>query len=333
MNKQDTKGVLVYIETAGGAPVKVSEEILEPARRIAEKSGSDVTAVVIGENIGDAAAQIAEKGADTVIAVDSPDYKDYNLDAYADVLRQVIDDVKPEAVLIGATQDGKDIAPKLAAAFDSASASEVVGIDFDDDGNIIWTMPAYSGNILYDAVIEEARPQIGTIRSGTFKKLEEAPKGSVESRDIKAADDVIKAVIRDSVKEMAESVNLEEAEIIVSGGRGMGTKENFQQVVDLAQLLGGVVGATRPAIEDGWIPRNHQVGQSGKIVAPKLYIACGISGATQHLTGIVNSDYIVAINKDEDAPIFEVANIGIVGDVNKVLPVMFEEIKKIKEEA
>ena len=132
---------------------------------------------------------------------------------------------------------------------------------------------------------------------------------------------------------MAESVNLEEAEIIVSGGRGMGTKENFQQVVDLAQLLGGVVGATRPAIEDGWIPRNHQVGQSGKIVAPKLYIACGISGATQHLTGIVNSDYIVAINKDEDAPIFEVANIGIVGDVNKVLPVMFEEIKKIKEEA
>ena len=202
-------------------------------------------------------------------------------------------------------------------------------------------------------------PQIATLRSGAFQKVEDPTEGEVVAKEVKVADDVIKAKITESVKEIAETINLEEAEVIVSGGRGMGSKENFALVDDLAKLLGGVVGATRPAIEDGWVSKIHQVGQSGKIVAPKLYIACGISsiitgstfitsptiptlatskigacgisGATQHVSGIMNSGYIVAINKDEDAPIFDVANVEIVGDVMKVLPVMIEEIKKIKD--
>ncbi len=177
--------------------------------------------------------------------------------------------------------------------------------------------------------MSERLPHVATIRSGSFaKELDESRTGEVISESIEGLNARTKIV--ESVKEIAESVNLEEAEIIVSGGRGMGSKENFALVEELAEVLGGVVGATRPAIEDGWVSRAHQVGQSGKIVAPKLYIACGISGATQHVSGMIGSGYIVAVNKDEDASIFDVADVGIVGDVNKVLPVMIEEMKKRK---
>ncbi len=332
MNKNETKDVLVYIETKDGEPVKVSREILTPAAEIAAKTGGKVIAAVIGQDLQAAADAIAAAGANEVILVDAPEYKDYNLDAYAGVIEKLAEEIKPEAILFGATQDGKDLAPKVAAAFNTGCASDVVGIKTDGE-DVLFTTPLYAGSILQDLAIKEARPMVAALRSGSFKKPEDAASGSVEKKDVQVDEKTIKAVITEAVKELSEAVNLEEAEIIVSGGRGMGSKEKFGQVEELAELLGGVVGATRPAIEDGWVPRNHQVGQSGKIVAPKLYIACGISGATQHLTGIVNSDYIVAINKDEDAPIFEVANVGVVGDVNKVLPVFIEEIKKIKAQA
>ena len=215
------------------------------------------------------------------------------------------------------------------AKCNTGCASDVLDIKAED-GEVIYTCPLYGGTVLEDVKIKTT-PQIATLRSGAFQKVEDPTEGEVVAKEVKVADDVIKAKITESVKEIAETINLEEAEVIVSGGRGMGSKENFALVDDLAKLLGGVVGATRPAIEDGWVSKIHQVGQSGKIVAPKLYIACGISGATQHVSGIMNSGYIVAINKDEDAPIFDVANVGIVGDVMKVLPVMIEEIKKIKD--
>ena len=177
----------------------------------------------------------------------------------------------------------------------------------------------------------ENLPHIATVRSGSFaKNLDESRSGEVADEDVTAGD--VRTKVVETVKEIAESVNLEEAQVIVSGGRGMGSKDNFALVEQLAEVLGGVVGATRPAIEEGWVSRAHQVGQSGKIVAPKLYIACGISGATQHVSGMIGSGYIVAINKDEDASIFDVADVGIVGDVTKVLPVMIEEMKKRKAE-
>ena len=190
---------------------------------------------------------------------------------------------------------------------------------------------SYNGNVLNDMKMGENLPHIATVRSGSFaKNLDESRSGEVADEDVTAED--VRTKVVETVKEIAESVNLEEAQVIVSGGRGMGSKENFALVEQLAEVLGGVVGATRPAIEEGWVSRAHQVGQSGKIVAPKLYIACGISGATQHVSGMIGSGYIVAINKDEDASIFDVADVGIVGDVTKVLPVMIEEMKKRKAE-
>ena len=294
----ECKNIMVYVETAEGNPVKVGLEMLSPAKKLADK----VTAVVIGGGVADAAKEVAKAGADQVICVDSEDYKEFNLDAYAQVLVELVKEENPEAVFVGGTQDGKDIAPVVAAKCNTGCASDVLDIKAED-GEVIYTCPLYGGTVLEDVKIKTT-PQIATLRSGAFQKVEDPTEGEVVAKEVKVADDVIKAKITESVKEIAETINLEEAE---------------------------VVGATRPAIEDGWVSKIHQVGQSGKIVAPKLYIACGISGATQHVSGIMNSGYIVAINKDEDAPIFDVANVGIVGDVMKVLPVMIEEIKKIKD--
>ena len=292
----ECKNIMVYVETAEGNPVKVGLEMLSPAKKLADK----VTAVVIGGGVADAAKEVAKAGADQVICVDSEDYKEFNLDAYAQVLVELVKEENPEAVFVGGTQDGKDIAPVVAAKCNTGCASDVLDIKAED-GEVIYTCPLYGGTVLEDVKIKTT-PQIATLRSGAFQKVEDPTEGEVVAKEVKVADDVIKAKITESVKEIAETINLE-----------------------------GVVGATRPAIEDGWVSKIHQVGQSGKIVAPKLYIACGISGATQHVSGIMNSGYIVAINKDEDAPIFDVANVGIVGDVMKVLPVMIEEIKKIKD--
>ena len=215
------------------------------------------------------------------------------------------------------------IAPAVSAAFESGCVTDVTGITSDG----VYTAFSYNGNVLNDMKMGENLPHVATVRSGSFaKELDESRTGEVIAEDITA--DAVRTKVIETVKEIAESVNLEEAQIIVSGGRGMGSRENFALVAD---VMGGVVGATRPAIEEGWVSRAHQVGQSGKIVAPKLYIACGISGATQHVSGMIGSGYIVAINKDEDASIFDVADVGIVGDVTKVLPVMIEEMKKRKE--
>ena len=330
MDMTEYKDIVVYIETADKSPVKVGLEMLSPARKIADKKGGKVRAVLIGDGIRTAAEKAAESGADEVILIESPEYEIFHLDRFANVMESVIKEVKPYAVFVGGTQDGKDLAPKLAARLKTGCASDVMDVK-TEDGKTVYTCPLYGGTVLQDVVMETSVPQIAVLRSGAFKKSEETVKGTITEKNIPAADENIRLKIKDVVKEISETVNLEDAQVIVSGGRGMGSKENFELVKQLADLLGGVVGATRPAIEDGWISRVHQVGQSGKIVAPKLYIACGISGATQHVSGIMNSDYIVAINKDEDAPIFEVANIGIVGNAVNVLPVMIEEIRKKKE--
>jgi electron transfer flavoprotein alpha subunit len=207
--------------------------------------------------------------------------------------------------------------------------SDVIGMN-KTDGKVIYTRPAYGGTILEHLEVEGTA--VVTVRNGSFSKPEASSNAGVTEKKIEIPASAVKAKIVDTVKEMCESVNLEEAQVIVSGGRGMGNIENFGLVEELARVLGGVVGATRPPIESDWICRTHQVGQSGKIVAPKLYIACGISGATQHTSGMSGSKYIVAINKDEEASIFDIADIGIVGNVLEILPVMIEEMKKLKTE-
>ena len=315
------KNVMVYVETAEGKPVNVGLEMLTAAKEIAEK----VTAVVIGADVANAAATAISFGADEAITVNADAF---NAEAYAVILKELVKKYAPEMVFVGATPDGKDLGARLAAEIKAGCVTDVTGIK-EADGKIVLTAPLYGGCIFSDVAVE-GDVVIAIVRGGVFKKAEpvEGKEGTVTAETVEAAD--LKTKIVDVVQEISESVNLEEAEVIVAGGRGLGNAENFALVKELADLLGGVVGATRPAIEDGWISRAHQVGQSGKIVAPKLYIAAGISGATQHVSGMSGSDYIVAINKDEDASIFDVANVGIVGDAIAALKLMIEEVKKMK---
>ncbi|WP_418463913.1 electron transfer flavoprotein subunit alpha/FixB family protein [Frisingicoccus sp.] len=314
------KNVMVYVETAEGKPVNAGLEMLTAAKSVAEK----VTAVVIGA--ADAAATAIAYGADDAITVEADGF---NAEAHAAIIVELVKKYAPEMVFVGATPVGKDLGARVAAKLKAGCVTDVIGIK-EADGKFVFTAPLYGGTIYSDVTVD-GDVVVAIIRGGVFKKAEEpdmAKQGTITAETVEIAD--LRAKIVNSVQEISESVNLEEAEIIVAGGRGVGSAENYELVKELASLLGGVVGATRPVIEEGWVSRAHQVGQSGKIVAPKLYIACGISGAAQHVSGITGSDYIVAINKDEDAPIFEISNIAIVGNCVDALKIMIEEVKKMQ---
>lgn len=312
--------ILVYLETADGQIVKVSLEALNAARKLAEQTGKAVAAVLIGD--ASAAAAAGTYGADEVLTVAAEG--GYQAEGYAAILAGLYQRYEASCLVLGSTRDGKELAARVSAKAGVGCVTDAM--DLREGGG--WVRSIYGGS-LQETVAVDGRGVV-TVRSGTFGKPEETPGRTAPVTAVEPESAQLRAVVKETVKELAESVNLEDAEIIVAGGRGMGSAENFKLVHELADLLGGVVGASRPAIEDGWVPRNHQVGQSGKIVAPKLYIACGISGAMQHVSGMTGSGYIVAINKDEDAPIFDVADVGIVGNVNDVLPLMIEEIKSRK---
>lgn len=319
------KDILVLMEGANGAPAGVSLENIAAAQAVA--NGGKVIAVATCEDCVKAGI---EYGADCGVVVEGAQFEAYNADVMADAIAQLVKEFDAAAVFTGATPVGKDIVPRLAAKLDAGALNDVVALALDGDA-IKFTIPAYSGSILTDVEIETP-VKVVSIRGGSVpKNAPEAGKaGEIVKKAITVADDAIKFCVKNAVQEIAESVNLEEAEVIVSGGRGMGNAENFAALKELAELCGGVIGCTRPVYEEGWISRAHQVGQSGKIVAPKVYFAFGISGATQHVSGMIGSGYIVAVNKDEDAPIFDVADVGIVGNAMDVLPVMIEEIRKLK---
>lgn len=309
---------LLFIETDGEKVLGGSLELVSAAKAL----DAEGTALIVGNRVA----------ADTVAALGVPvTFIDAATDGdtLTEVLAQTIKEENSDIVLFANTALAKDIAPRVAGRMSLGCVSDVVGMN-KVDGKVIYTRPAYGGTIL-ERIEVEGTPVV-TVRSGSFGKPEATSAAAVTEKKVEVSADAVKAKIIDAVKEISESVNLEEAEVIVAGGRGMGSAENFELVKELARVLGGVVGGTRPPIEDGWISRAHQVGQSGKIVSPKLYIACGISGATQHTSGMSGSSYIVAINKDEEAPIFEIANVGIVGNVTEILPVMIEEMKKAKSE-
>lgn len=317
-----SKNILVYVETSDGSPVSAALEILGKAQEIAD--GGKVTAVLF--DAAEAAKTVIAAGADTAAAVKTDGYQP---EVYAQALSVLAKKYGAELVLGAATLTGKDVLPMTAKKLDAACVTDVMNMT-EDGGELVFTCPVYGGTVLNDVILH-SMPAVASVRGGSFSKnIDENRSGEIVEETIDIPENMLMAKIVEAVKEVAETVNLEEADVIVSGGRGMGSKENFELVKELADVLGGVVGATRPAIEDEWVPRSHQVGQSGKIVAPKLYIACGISGATQHVSGMIGSGYIVAINKDEDAPIFDVADVGIVGDAVKVLPLLIEEVKKIK---
>jgi len=328
-----TKDLWVYIETnEDGTAKRCGLELLGPGRRLAEKLGGSLVGIVIGYKVEKAVQAAVAYGADKVMAVDNQIFKKYTTDAYTDAFYTLVEKYCPNTILIGATSNGRDMGPRLSCRLKTGLTADCTALDLDEEsGNVAWTRPAFGGNLMATILCPNHRPQIGTVRPGVFKLGE--PDYNRTAEIIHENIDIPAERIRTELLEVIEDignelVDLESAEIIVSGGRGIGGPEGFNLIRELAAVLGGSVGASRATVDAGWISHAHQVGQTGKTVAPKLYIACGISGAIQHLAGMSGSDVIVAINKDPDAPIFSVANYGVVGDLHQVIPVLINAIKK-----
>ena len=329
-----TKDLWVFVETnEDGTAKNVGIELLTPGKMMAGKQGGALVAVVIGNNVDEAVKAASEHGADKVIVVDGPEYVHYTTDAYAIALCTLVEKYGPTSMRIGAANKARDLGPRVSCRLKTGLTADCTGLDIDEEsGNVAWTRPAFGGNLMATILCPDHRPQIGTVRPGVFKKSDAVEaKAEVIKEDIHVDAKDIRTQVLELIKEAdGENVDLEGAEIIVSGGRGVGGPEGFEPVKALADVLGGVVGASRAAVDAGWIAHAHQVGQTGKTVGPKLYIACGISGAIQHVAGMSGSDCIVAINKDPEAPIFDIADYGVVGNLFEVLPVLTEEIKKAR---
>jgi electron transfer flavoprotein alpha subunit len=333
MDKNEFKDVWVYIEISEGKPRNVGLELLGEGRKLADAMGQNLAGVLIGNNIAEVAKEVFAAGADKVYLVEAPELAHYNTDGYTATFTELINSYKPSVILLGATNDGRDLGPRIACRVGTGLTADCTGLGIDDaTGLVAWTRPAFGGNIMATILCPEHRPQMGTVRPSVFKRP--VPDYSRSGEIIRVASTVelkdIRTKLVDVIKVCTASCNLEEAEIIVSGGRGMCKPENFTLIEEMANVLGGAVGASRAAVDAGWKPALHQVGQTGKTVGPKIYFACGISGAIQHMAGMSSSDIIIAINKDPDAPIFGMADYGIVGDVMEVLPILTEEFKKIK---
>ncbi|MCI9484265.1 MAG: electron transfer flavoprotein subunit alpha/FixB family protein [Clostridiaceae bacterium] len=329
-----TKDLWVFIETNDdGSAKNVGIELLAPGKMMAEKQGGTLTAVVIGHNTGAAVQAAATHGAARVLVVDGPEFGHYTTDAYTIALCALVEKYGPTSMLIGATNNGRDLGPRVSCRLKGGLTADCTALDIDpDDGKVAWTRPAFGGNLMATIKCPDNFPQIGTVRPGVFKKCEETvASAEIIREDIHVDAKDIRTQVLEVIRDMnEEKVDLEGAEIIVSGGRGVGGPEGFAPIRELAKELGATVGASRAAVDSGWISHAHQVGQTGKTVGPKLYIACGISGAIQHLAGMSGSDTIVAINRDPEAPIFDVADYGIVGDLFEALPVLSEEIRKAR---
>ena len=326
------KGVWVFAEQHKGGVASVALELLGEGRKLADKKKTKLSAVFIGSGVRDKAKELIAYGADIVYVADNPALKDFNDDSYAAVLTTLARQHKPEVILAGATAIGRSFFPKVASALYTGLTADCTVLDIDaETGHLHQTRPAFGGNIMATIVTPNHRPQMATVR---HKVMKPAPRDDSRTGDIielkYAQSGELRTKVVKTIEELGETVNICEADIVVAGGRGLGSAKNFQLIEELAKALGGAVAATRGAVDEGWVPYPHQVGQTGKTVCPKLYIACGISGAIQHVAGMQSSEVIVAINKDPDAPIFNVATYGIVGDVHEVLPIMIKKIRELR---
>lgn len=322
--------VWVCLEQTGGKIAGVSYEMLSEARKLADQMSTEVCAILLGAQVQDQAKEAFAYGADKVYVCDDEKLKDYCTEAYCKVLENLVKENNPEILLLAATTNGRDLAARLASRLETGLAADCVALSLDEEKNLVATRPTYGGNIMADVVFPEKRPAMCTIRPNAMSKAEaDASKaGEIVTVAMDSQDD-LRTKIQEVLAKAGGEISLADAQIIVSGGRGLGDASGFDLIREFADALHAAVGASRAAVDAGWIPYEHQVGQTGKTVGPKLYIACGISGALQHLAGMKTSDVILAINKDEEAPIFGVANYGIVGDLYKVIPVMIEEFKKV----
>ncbi len=328
------KNVWVFAEQRGCELTKVAFQLLGGGKALADELGQDVAAMLLGHDVKKLAPELIAHGADKVYVADDPKLKNYQTDSYTSVIAGMIKEHKPNIVIYGATHIGRDLAPRIAQRLDLGLTADCTELTIDpEEKNLLQTRPAFGGNIMATIITPYSRPQMASVRPGIMKELEkdESRKGEVIDFPVKLSEEEIKTKIIEIVKEAKKSVNLEEAKIIVSGGRGVGGKEGFKIIQELATVLGGEVGGSRVAVEKEWIDQDHQVGQTGKSVRPQLYIACGISGSIQHRAGMQNSDLIVAINKDPEAMIFKIAHYGVVADLHQVVPLLIEEFKKLGE--
>ena len=317
------QGVFVITEQRDGEFRKVSFEAVSEGRRIADGLSTELTAAVLGSGIEGIAGDLAKYGADKILAADDAALADYTTGAYTNVLAELIKASDPAVVIMGATMQGKDLVGRLAARLDAGVAMDCVAIKLDS-GQLTYTRPMYGGKVFADVQIE-GDVQIVAIRPNVMTITETAKDGAVEKPAVNAGE--VKTTVLEKTMDTGDKVELTEADIVVSGGRGTGG--DFSAVEALAAALGGAVGASRSAVDEGWRPHSDQVGQTGKVVSPTLYVACGISGAIQHLAGMSTSKFIVAINKDPEAPIFSKADFGIVGDLFAIIPAVAEEVKKL----
>ena len=337
--KQDLsayKGIWVFAEQHEGHLQSVGLELIAEARKLGHTLKEEVSAVLLGsDNIGTMAQELIEYGADKVYSVSDPMLKNYTTEPYTEVIVDLISRHRPEIVLLGASTTGRDLASRIAARIRVGLTADCTGLDIDPEKKILrQTRPAFGGNIMATIISPNYRPQMATVRPKVFKKQQRDPKRKGEIIEVKAAisEKSLRVKLLEIIKSTEKKVNLAEAEIIVSGGRGIQGPENFKLIQELADTIGAAVGASRATVDAGWISQFHQVGQTGKTVNPALYVACGISGAIQHLAGMRTSKVIVAINKDPEAPIFSKADYGIVGDIFKVVPAVTSAAKKLLKE-
>lgn len=343
-NIEQYKGVFIYAQQVDGEISPIAYELLGKAKDLAADLDTQVAAVLLGSNVKGLADSLAEYGADRVIVVDDPVLETYRTEPYAQALTAVINEYKPEIMLVGATAIGRDLGPRVSARVGTGLTADCTKLEIGDfplnplpnkeqkHNQLLMTRPAFGGNTIATIACPDNRPQMATVRPGVMQKIDpiKGAEAEVVEFNPELKENNCYVEILDIVKEVAEVADIQQAKILVSGGRGVGSKENFKILQDLADALGGTVSCSRAVVDNGWMPKDLQVGQTGKTVRPNVYFAIGISGAIQHTAGMEESDIIIAINKDESAPIFDVADYGIVGDLNKIVPLITEAVKARK---
>ncbi|MBO5389791.1 MAG: electron transfer flavoprotein subunit alpha/FixB family protein [Lachnospiraceae bacterium] len=341
MGLEEYKGVYVFAQQVDNELSGIAFELLGKAKDLAKDLNTDVTAILIGYQVKNLADELAAYGADKVIVVDDPELKEYRTEPYTHAMASVINEYKPEIVLVGATAIGRDLGPRVSARVATGLTADCTVLEIGDfpinpipnqeqkHNQLLMTRPAFGGNTIATIACPDNRPQMATVRPGVMQKIDriDGAKAEVIEFNPGFTPDNKYVEILEIVKSVKDTVDIMDAKILVSGGRGVGSAENFKILQDLADVLGGTVSCSRAVVDSGWMERDYQVGQTGKTVRPNLYFAIGISGAIQHVAGMEESDIIIAINKDADAPIFDVADYGIVGDLNKIVPALTAALK------
>ena len=341
MSLEEYKGVAIFAQQVDNKLSSIAFELIGKAHELAADLGTDVTAVVLGKDIAGLADKLGEYGADKVVLIDDPALETYRTEPYAQALTAYINEYKPEIMLVGATAIGRDLGPTVSARVKTGLTADCTSLEIGDfplvakegqeqkHNQLLMTRPAFGGNTIATIACPDNRPQMATVRAGVMEKNEPDDSKKAEVVEFNPAieknDKFVE--ILDIVKAVSDVEDIMDAKILVSGGRGVGSEENFKILQDLADAIGGTVSCSRAVVDNGWMPKDLQVGQTGKTVRPQVYFAIGISGAIQHVAGMEEADIIIAINKDEDAPIFDVADYGVVGDLNKIVPMLTEQIK------